>query len=164
MMLITPIIFSGCSQIQGTKIFNFFNYKNILDYTMNCSVNYNISLNLSYCNGTSKRPIFYNYYVNDSTWNNVCCNFDSRCLAKNNTNVSYICKNFDANFTYISPVYDDAGGGSLCCNGAGACVVDHIPDSNCSIMVNATAEVATIAFNLSGTDMWDSICCISGSY
>lgn len=163
-LIFTPIIFSGCSQLDGTKVFNWFTYKDTLDFATNCSVNYNISLSNSYCNGTMKRPIYYSFDTVNNTWDNVCCTFDSRCLAKINANVSKICNDFNASFTYISPIYTDSGSGSLCCNGAGQCIVDHLPLSNCTTMVNTTAEVTTIAFNLTGTDEWNSICCISGGY
>lgn len=155
---------TGCSQIEGTKVFNIFNYKNILNYATNCSINSNISLNLSYCNGTMKRPIYLSYDQSNHTWDEMCCTFDSRCLAKTNTNVSEICSNFNANFTYVGPIYDVQGSGSMCCNGAGTCYVDHIPNSNCIVTQNATADVATIAFNLTGTAEWNAMCCISGGY
>ena len=154
---------TGCSTIQGTKVMNFFSYKNILDYATNCSVNKNIDLNLSYCNGNAKRPIYYNYDLIDN-WSQMCCTFDSRCLAKTNANVSLICQNFNASYTYIGPIYDDSGSGSMCCNGGGQCFVDHLPNSNCTTALNATAAVATIAFNLTGTTEWNAMCCISGGY
>lgn len=160
MMMTTLIVLSGCSTLQADEIYNFLTgHKNVLDYVTNCTMTTNISLDTLNCG--LKRSIFVNY--DNSSWNEMCCTFDSRCVATSNVNVSNVCSNVNATFTYIGPVFAPQTGlpGSMCCNGEAQCYMDTIPNSNCTNM-NLTQTSTSIAFNLTNTTEWDAICCIGG--
>lgn len=163
LIILTTILVTGCSQIQGTEVFNNFKYKDIYDYTVNCSANYNISLNNNTCI-TPKRAIWMNYNMTDDVWNNVCCDFDQRCIPKADINVNNVCNNVSTNFTYISPIFNPfVGGGYLCCNGGGVCYVDYI-SPNCNATNTNQTRIITISFNLTNTSQWQAICCVNGGY
>lgn len=158
----TTIIITGCNGIQADEIYNFLSGRaNVLDYTTNCTMKYNISLNT--LNEPSKRSVFVNYNDLNNTWNEMFCSFDSRCQAIKNVSISNICSNVNATYTYIGPIFSpqSAVAGSMCCNGGGQCYMDTIPLSNCT-NVNNSQVVATVAFNLTNTSEWDAMCCVSG--
>jgi hypothetical protein len=153
-MITSIILITGC-KLGANDVYNFFGGLNVMDYTLNCTLYTNISLDTPNCI-SPKRAIFVNY--NNTMWNEVCCAFDARCLAIANANLSNGCNNVSANFSYMGAALSSAGviTGSICCNGVGTCYVDTLTLSNCT---NADYAMATLSFNLTNTTEWDAICC-----
>jgi hypothetical protein len=155
LILVLALTGAGCSKIEGSEIYNWFSSKST-QYYANCTWNNDINLSLNYCTG-AKRSVFTTF---NSTWNSMCCGFDTRCLAQSNANISAICNNLNATYTYIGPMNTGTATGAMCCNGMSQCYIDFTSTISCNQNSTDMITIASTQFNLTNTSEWDAMCCI----